>query len=311
MPSTSRRPRALLALALVLIPGPACQTSANERAGSRRGEPEPYVPLEAEGPETIGFFLARFEGSLVQWCDYKLNSSSPRDQNALRVLERDMQKRAQKRRDELVAVLENGAPMNRHVAAAALGFTHDPTVLGPLLSSLSDPDPELAQKALLGLGVLALAETPLGGILQFLRNDPDTWTRTTAAFALLAIALSGNTSSMLADGCRTALADSEPGVRAQCASSLGVLADAASVQRLAELLFDETNLVALAAATSLARIGREHPEQKGTVARALAGALDPVAADRRLHLLGALRWLAGDNLGEDASAWLEWAHKLP
>ncbi len=311
MSSPSRPLRAFFALALALIPGPACQSSANERADSKLGEPEPYVPLPVEGPEAIGYFLAQFERSLVQWSDYKLNSSSPRDQSALRTLEADMQKRARNRRDELVTVLENGAPMNRSVAAAALGFTHDPTVLGPLLASLSDPDSELVQKTLLGLGVLGLAETPLGGILSFLRDDPDAWTRTTAAYALLAIALAGNTSRALAEGCLAALGDSEPGVRAQCASSLGVLADPGAVERLGELLFDETNLVALAAANALARIGREHAEQKGTVARALAGPLDQVGEDRRLHLLGALRRLAGDNLGENAAAWLEWAHKLP
>jgi hypothetical protein len=49
------------------------------------------------------------------------------------------------------------------------------------------------------------------------------------------------------------------------------------------------------------------------VGRALAGALDhpDVGADRRLQLLGALRRLAQDNLGENAGPWLEWAHKLP
>lgn len=313
MRSISRRHLAPLALVLTFVPGPACQSNADERARPFRGEPEPYVPLPAEGPDTIGYFLALFDRSLLQWSDYKLTSSSPRDLNTLRTLELDMQKRARKRRDELVLVLENGAPTNRCIAAAALGFTRDPTVLGPLLSSLSGPDPELAQKTLLALGVLALPETPLGGILQRLRDDPNAWTRINAAFALNAIALAGNTSGELVDGCRAALLDSEPGVRAQCADSLGVLVDDGSVQDLTPLLFDESNLVALASANSLAHIGRQHGEQRGTVGRALAGALDhpQVGADRRLHLLGALRRLAQDNLGENAGPWLEWAHKLP
>lgn len=311
--SRSRRHLALLALVLTFVAGPACQSSADERARPRRGEPEPYVPLPDEGPETIGYFLALFDRSLMQWSDYKLNASSARDQNTLRTLERDMQRRSRERRDELVMVLENGTPTNRRIAAAALGFTHDPTVLGPLLSSLSGPDPELAQKTLLALGVLALPETPLGGILQRLRDDPDAWTRINAAFALNAIALAGNDSGELVDGCRAALLDSEPGVRAQCADSLGALADAGSVKELAPLLIDESNVVALAAANSLAHIGRQHAEQRGTVGRALAGVLDheQVGADRRMHLLGALRRLAQDNFGENAGPWLEWAHKLP
>ena len=61
--------------------------------------------------------------------------------------------------------------------------------------------------------------------------------------------------------------------------------------------------MALAGATSLAHIGRD-PQQKGSTARALAGALDQVRPDRRLHLLRALRWLAGTDYGENADPWL-------
>lgn len=311
MHSHARRRLSLLALVCALSVGPACVSSAGDESEGKRGAPEPFVPLPPEGPEPIGYFLARFDRSLVQWSELKLASSSKRDQNALRTLELNMQKRARERRDELVATLETGPPASRRIAAAALGFTGDPTVLGPLLAKLSDPDPEVAQKTLLALGVLALPETPLGGILARLRDDPDAWTRNNAAFALLALANAGNTSSELADGCREALADPEPGVRAQCASSLGVLADADAVGPLSERIFDDANLVALAAATALARIGRTRVEQKGTVARALAGALEQVRPDRRTHLLGALRWLASGDLGEDAGPWLKWAHDLP
>jgi HEAT repeat protein len=311
MRSICRRPLVRLALGLVLAPAWACQSSADERDEKRRGQPEPYVPLPDPEVQPIGFFLANFDRSLVQWSDYKLNSSSKRDQNALIGLEHEMAERARERRDELVEVLETGAPVNRRIAAAALGFTRDATVLSTLLSALSEPDAELVQKSLLALGVLALPETPLGGILQRLREDPDAWTRNNAAFALLGLARAGNDAPELVIGCIAGLADSEPGVRAQCASSLGALAAPSAVPSLSELLHDPVNLVALAAAASLARIGREHAEQKGRVARALAGALDQVRADRRLHLLGALRHLAGDNLGEDAGPWLEWAHKLP
>ena len=298
------------ALLVALLLGTGC-SSTDAKKGPRRGEPEPYVPLAPEGPQPIGYFLAQFDRSLVQWSELKMNSSSKRELSALRALELDMQKRARKRRDELVETLETGAPANRRIAAAALGFTHDPTVLGPLLASLSDPDPEVAQKALLALGVLALPETPLGGILARLREDPAAWTRNNAAFALLALADAGVLSSELGDGCRAALADPEPGVRAQCASALGAMADEDSVERLSELLYDDANLVALAAMTSLARIGRRHAEQKGTVARALAGALEQVGPDRREQLLDALRWLAEIDMGEDAGPWLKWAHDMP
>jgi len=311
MRSIHRRRLALLALTLAAIGGPACLSSGDQRDGSKRGEPEPYVPLPPEGPESIGYFLAGFDRSIVQWTELQLGSAGARDRNTLRTLEANMQKRARERRDELLAELEGGVPANRRIAAAALGFTHDPSVLGPLLASLSDPDPVLAQKTLLALGVLAQPETPLGGILERLRSDRDAWTRNNAAFALLAIARAGSRAPELAVGCRAALSDTEAGVRAQCASALGLLGDVESVKRLSDLLLDEANLVALASATSLASIGRQHPEQKGAAGRALAGALDSVRPDRQKHILGALKWLSGTNLGEDSGPWLTWAHKLP
>jgi HEAT repeat protein len=297
---------ASLALPLALLP--ACQSTGSE---PRRGEPEPYVPLPDEAPQTIGFFLTRFDISLLQWSELKLASASARDQNTLAALEANMQKRARERRGELLAELETGAPVNRRIAAAALGFSHDPTVLGPLLAALEERDPELVQKALLAIGVLGLPETPVTVIEDRLRNDTDPWTRNNAAFALLSLARAGSKAPQLAGACRAGLADSEPGVRAQCASALGVLADRESVAVLGDMLMDRENLVALACAASLARIGRQHPDLKGTAGRSLAGALGKVQPDRRAHLLGALRWLSDMYLGEDEGPWLEWAHKLP
>jgi HEAT repeat protein len=288
----------------------ACQTEEAAR-NTPLGKPEPYVPLPDQGPEPIGFFVTNLDRSLQQWSELKLSGSSSRDQNVLLALEVSLTERTQKRRDELLSVLETGAPANRRIVAAALGFTHDPTVLGALLAVLDEHDPELVQKALLGIGILAQKDTPLGAVRAHLVDAPESWTRNNAAFALLAIASAGNTSSELSEACRAGLADSEPGVRSQCASALGVLADPTSVTALHSVLLDETNLAALAAAAALARIGHEHPEQKGATARALAGALDSVKTDRRVHLLGALRWLSGIDMGEDASAWLTWAHKLP
>ena len=296
-------------LVLVLIPLAACRSNA-PREPAPIGKPEPYVPLPDEPPETIGFFLTRFDRNLQQWSQLKLELASLRDQSALEALEANMQKRSRERRDDLIQELETGAPVNRRIAAAALGFTHDPTVLGSLLATLSDRDPELVQKALLGIGVLALPETPTGDLLRCLR-DPDAWTRNNAAFALLALARAGNDSPELAEGCRQALVDSEPGVRAQCASALGELADPATIEPLSHLLEDEASLVSLAGAAALANIGRHHPEQKGTVARLLAQAFDRAPAERQVQFHGALRWLSEKELGPEASAWLEWAARLP
>jgi hypothetical protein len=306
-----RLPHSALVVLLVflgLIPA-GCQSAEKDKQSY--GEPEPYVPLPDEGPESIGFFLARFDRSLRQWSDLVLTASTPREQNELQALEIIMRDRAKKRRDELVTTLETGAPLNRRIAAAALGFSQDPTVLGPLLVVLEERDPELVQKALLGIGVLAHPETPLVELRRLLLDADEEWTRNNAAFALLSLARAGAKSGELAEACRAGLADSEPGVRAQCASALGVVADAEAVAPLRGLLLDEASLAALAASVSLARIGKEHPETKGTVARALATALESVESARRQQILGALRWLSDMDLGESARPWLEWSAKLP
>jgi HEAT repeat protein len=289
----------------------ACRSTTSPPSASF-GDPEPFVPLPDEGPESIGYFLAMFDRSLTQWSELVLSASNTREKNELLALELNMEERARKRRDELLATLETGIAQNRRIAAATLGFSRDPTVLGPLLAVLDEEgDPELAQKALLGVGVLALPETPIEGPRRLLLTAPEAWTRNNAAFALLALARAGARAEGLEEACRAGLADEEAGVRAQCASALGVMGAAGAVPNLRELLGDESNLAALGAAVALARIGRDIPEEKGAVARALVATLDSVPEERRLQILRALRWLSGTDLGENTRPWLEWAAKLP
>lgn len=296
-------------LLLLLLGLSACASSGS--GDDAPPETRPFVPLPDEGPEPIGYFLKRFDRSLSSWSEGKLAAANVRETNALEALERDMRGRATKRKDELLAELENGAPANRRIAAAALGFSGDPAVLGPMLTALGEPDPELVQKSLLGIGILADKDTPLAEVCHLLERAPEAWTRNNAAFALLEIARAGRRSDELRESAARALTDEEAGVRAQCATILGVVSDESSVAMLAPLLHDDANLVALAAAISLSSLGRAHPRQKGSVARHLAAALDEVRADRRTQLLGALRWMAENDLGEDARPWREWAAKLP
>lgn len=296
----------LLALLLGLC---ACVASGKDEDAP--GETRPFVPLPAQEPDSIGYFLVNFDRSLSAWSDGKLGAANARERSYLEALERDMQKRAKERQDELLRELEAGPPKNRRIAAAALGFCDDPVVLGPMLTAALEPDPELVQKALLGIGILADPDTPLGAITQQLERSPDPWTRNNAAFALLEIARAGRRSEDLREAAARALTDSEAGVRAQCATILGVVCDENAVALLAPLLHDDANLAALAATISLTSIGRTHLRQKGTVARHIVAALDDVRADRRAQMLGALRWMAENDLGEDTRPWQEWAAKLP
>ena len=278
---------------------------------SKDVEGTPYVPLEDPGEEPIGFFLAQFDKSLARWTELTLNAKNERDQRTLRALERNMSKRAVKREEELVQQVHAGPPMNRQVAAVALGFTGDAAHLTPLMNTLSDPNAAVVQKGLLGLGILGVPETPLAEISDLLVNHPDAWTRNNAAFAAQRIVAAGGGTDELIVACRDALIDEEPGVRAQAASILGMLKDPDSLAALGDILYDEVSLASAASATALSRIGRENPERKGEIARLLVDALDEVEPKRRGHLLRELSLLAGRNLGEESTLWREWAYNMP
>lgn len=312
MPNALRPGRTgLLALLLAAQVAAGCASRRPVREGDLDRTPRPFVPLPDEDPGSIGYFLARYDASLAQWSQLKMSAGSLRDRRTLDALERSLEKRSRERTEEIQAQFETGSPVNRRISAVALGFTRDPAYLGPLLAGLSDPDPELVQKCLLGLGILGQPGTPLGTIRTLLLRADESWTRNNAAFALLCVAQAGSRDVQLVEACRDGCLDPEAGVRAQCASALGVTEDPGAVSILTGLLHDSSNLVALGAAASLARIGRADPTSKGTVARNLTQALDNVRSDRRRHLLGALRVLAGQDLGEDTEPWAEWAQRMP
>lgn len=294
-----------LLLAALLLPG--CRSAA-----PGPDEPDsPYRRPDAPPPPTIGFFLAEFDASLRAWNRLRLTAGSDDDARTLRTLENEMAHRAAERRDELVDELEFGPPQSRPIAAAALGFTADPSVQGPLLNALADGEPQVVQHALLALGLLELPDTPTAQIGHLLRQHPDPWTRNNAAYALQRIALAGGRSEDIVASSRQALFDEEPGVRAQAAATLGVVADAGARERLQDLLYDDHNLVASAAAASLGRIATEHAEAKGPVARALVDALARVPPSRQARLLRELARLSDVPHGDDVQAWREWAYRLP
>jgi HEAT repeat protein len=285
-----------------------CRSTAAEPEPEAKAEP--YVPLRAD-PQSIGFFLTEFDASLRAWTNLRLAGTSQKDQRALRVLESDLLKRASDRQSEIVDELRSGPPQNRAIAAAALGFTEDPEVMTELLAALGDRKGDVVSNALLGLGLLAQPDTPCGQIERLLETSSDAWTRSNAAFALQRIAAAGGRPAGLVDACRRALTDTEPGVRAQAATTLGIAVDAGSVDALDDLLYDDLPLVSSSAAHALASIGLEDLEQKGPAARALVRGLDRVPGRHRNDVLRALVRLNGANLGEGAEPWQEWAARLP
>jgi len=308
---TVRIRSAVLLLLLTTLAGSGCMRggSPEEDLGTR-----PYVPLPDAEPQTVGLFMAQYAKSLKQWHQLKLTAKKEQDLRRLHAIERSLQKRSNERLEQLLDEIVQGNPGNRQTAAMALGFSADERALSPLLNALNDSNPQVVRNALTGLGLLARPETPTGVLTQLLVNHPDPWTRNNAAFALQCIVSarpSDQRDPELASECRDALIDEEPGVRAQCASVLGILRDPEAIKPLSDLLYDEVNLVSAAAATSLSHIGRYEMKSKGQAARELVDSLDRLDEKRREVILRELALLSERHYGEKTEDWREWAARLP
>lgn len=303
MPAADRLLVPLLALLA------ACSSSATQ-------EPQPaveetFVPHQPPQPEPIGKLLADLDLKMRAWTNLTLTARSEEERRRARELGSMLQLETRKRLDELVLELETGPPRNRQRAAAALGFTHDPRVLGPLLAALEDPDLDVVHNALLGLALLSLAETPTETIATLMSEHPDPATRSNAAYALRTVVEAGADPQPVVPAARMALLDSEPGVRLQAALVVGLAADGESVQRLADLLHDEEPLVQLAATEALVLIGQRSGPHKGAAARALVDAWLDAERLFKARLRESMVTLAGKDLGNDDERWVEWSRNLP
>jgi len=310
---TSRRPLRLALAPALLAAGVAAGCSADGK------EVEDPYPLDAEAKPLvdemasaeIGAYLQELDKRMRAWGRYKLEARTASDQRVRRSLEQDLVMRTRQRMDELILELESGPPINRAVAAAALGFTGDARVHGPLLVALSDREDLVVNSALLGLGLLARADTPLGEICFLMRSHPDGRMRNNAAYAIQRIVAAGGTDSCVVESCRSALVqDTEPGVRSQAALVLGHLAVAEAIGELGNLLEDDEALVVVSAAHALRQIAQARPEARAAAARQLADGLDRVPLNVRGTLLAELVELSGVNLGAESRPWREWAFKL-
>jgi hypothetical protein len=312
------RSRSLLPLGVIGLAAAAIGSCASAPGGGEAASPgdgaeersSAYVPLPDPERPPIGYFLVDFDARLRWWSSKRLEARTEKDWLQIESVEQQMWQDAWKRKDELIEVLQTGPPRNREVAAAALGFTRDREVLGPLLNALSDVRQEVIQKALLGLGVLADPATPLAQPLYLLGGSHDAWTRNNAAYAISRVVGAGGRDDLLAEACRDALRDDEAGVRVQCANILGTLLDPDSIEPLAVLLEDERSTVCLASASSLRRIGQEDSDSTAVVARLLVDGLARVERGHRNILIDELVRLRGKDLGRSIDPWREWAYQL-
>ena len=312
---------ALCAAAFALA---ACNSSGGQQAPANGQEvewigpdgPEPYDPNITKDRRLAGAVLADVDKSLRIWVNITLTGNSAKDGSTLNIVEADLRRKVRAKLLVIVEQLETGPPINRQIAAAALGFSGDPKTLSPLLAALEDDSPDVVANALLGLSVLADPDTPRILVAAELEdvNQPFN-VRSQAARALRAVGLydlGEADRAAVIRAARAALGDANEGLRPTGAIILAEVVDTNSVPELARALMDPTPLVARAASRALARIGSVDRKFEGQAARALTAALEVVDEDRvRPAILKDLQALAGKNYGDDVEEWVRYAQKLP
>ena len=194
----------------------------------------------------------------------------------------------------LVALIKGGNLEDRVLAAGALGFSKDRSVLPYLLDTLKpQTPPDIRKNALMSIGILGSSETPAAPILASMQ-DRNAEVRCTACYAAGRIVRAGDDRGMTAPllkaiddddwqvrnnavvalmnvGAREAavplvqkLQDASVMVRMNSALALGVLKDPATYDALVDALQSEESAVVHAAAESLEKIsgqkfGRSYP----------------------------------------------------
>ena len=324
---------------LLLLLLASCATSGSTN-GNRdlpsQIETEEYVNLSArvtaDEDAPIGAFLGEVGNRVQAWNNARLIGDNER----VRLLEGVLKFECLRRQHEIIDQLETGPSRNRSLAAVALGFTNSRVIvdpdksldlidrgaiaISPLLAAIPDEDPEVAANALMGLGLLGRVDTPLRPICEALDTSPAAPVRNNATDALICIlSASKNISAdftadqlaMVRQSTQLALNHPNASIRIQASAVLGLAGNEDSIPHLGDRLNDEDPTVGQAAATALARIGREQIHFKGKVARLLSGSLDRVRPTRRETVMIGLILLAEHNYGDRSEDWVAWANKLP
>ncbi|MHC5012873.1 MAG: HEAT repeat domain-containing protein [Planctomycetota bacterium] len=282
------------------------------------GEPVEFPSIEGkfaqvavDDPDTVGYLMTQLDQNVQAWSNLKGGARTEEEERKLRGIESWIRGQVRLHLGDVIEQLESGPRNNRAVAAVALGFSQLEEAQSPLLNALEDPDPLVVGNALLGLGKLAMPDTPLAQLCYRLRFDPDPAVRRNAAYALKCIAEAGGWDECAVESARDALTDAEPSVRGMAAVTLALIGDAESLQALNDLLYDEEDFVFAAAATSIAEIGRSHEAHTGEAARILVAVFGKGDKDRRWRVQYELSRLRGENLGEEVEAWRDWAYRIP
>lgn len=302
---------------ILLAPLLACASTGGEsesplEGAQERMQVEGYAQEALREKTTLGMALAQLDRSIQAWNQLFLNGSEATDGRRLRNLQDSITHRTRKLFYEIVDQLETGPPINRRIAATALGFAANEESLSPLLNALSDSDDEVVANALLGLSLLGDPDTPTSSLAGLIQSGTTPTIRSNAALATLEVLRSGaSAAESVLPSARSGLHDQDPRVRTQCALILAHRMDVASIGDLSlAMLEDPVPSAAMAATRALAYMGSNDNRQKGRVARIMTAGLSRLEGGRRDSLLNDLRKLAGRNYAKDED-WVTWAHRLP
>ncbi len=277
---------------------------------------EAYDPEAIKDRRKAGLLLAELDKSMRAWNNIVLDGKASQDLTRLDLLESTLRHETKTNHALLVDQLQSGPPINRQIAAAALGFSDNPKSLAPLLGALQDSNDDVVANALLGLSTLRSPKTQVGSIASlFTDKSRPINIRSNAGRTLRSLPLGSldeESRQRVIEAARLALGDDEASVRVHGCLLLAEVVDTEAIQRLSVLLMDQATLVARAASRSIARIGSIDTKFKGQAARALTAHIDEVDRDNvRSALLDDLQRMAQVNYGDDTEAWLKYAHKLP
>lgn len=255
-PSPHAAPAALALAALAAL-GTAC--SSGGTTGDKPYVTQPYDPPPGRGELGTGELILTCEQHLQAWQQAMAAQRTSQNREDLQGIELALKTITHREQARLEEQAVSGPPRNRAVASAALAFTADAKVLPLLMNNVADPDPLVRTNALLGVGVLGLAETPTRPIYDAARDPAATaGVRRNAAYAAFRVAQKTRSD---ADGSLTstfgALLDNpDPSVRAQCAVGIGLVRATPMLPPITDLLaHDPDAQVRTGCAYALGEIG--------------------------------------------------------
>ncbi len=259
---------ALATLALILLAAgcsaPPRPPESGPAVQAEPRPPEPAVPV-AEDPNERTRRLLRLEQACDQWNEAQLHQEYARMESLANLLEDFTRQHF----EAIVSDLRHGSPRYRKMMAAALGFSHRPEAVPPLLEALRDPYYEVVLHSLLSIyhltepsgprPVSARGDPPAPividpeALVPYLQH-PKGEVRSNAALALSRIVGPGTSKSVLL-ALINVLADSEASTRNHAVAALGSLRDKEALPHLVKTLEDPVELVRLRSALALGRIG--------------------------------------------------------